>query len=129
MASHGANKKTQIMGRLLAVFVIMTIFGGTALIVYIISSFRLRTKILRAGKLDLTPEQIKALYKNVSMTAEAPLKWGLILFSGGLGLVLIDFLNADLHSTLPWGIEVIFVSMGFLTYYALTKNKADKKEL
>lgn len=117
------------MGHMAPVFLMMVIFGGTALILYIINSFILKGKILKVGKLDLAPEQIKALYKNVAMTAESPLKWGLILFCGGLGLVLIDFLDADPQSTLPWGIEIVFVSMGFLIYYALTKNRTDKKEL
>lgn len=117
------------MGHLLPVFLMMSIFGGTALILYIINSFILKGKILKAGKLDLAPEQIKALFEDITIRKSAPLKWGLILLFGGIGLIIIDVIEADPQYAMPWGIEIVSISLGFLCYHALSKDKEQKKEL
>src|ERR1035437_3592048 len=52
------------------------------------------------------------------------LKWGLVVFMAGAGFVLIDILKMqtvlrmdDYNSVLPVGIELMFISAGFLLYF------------
>jgi len=99
------------------------IFGGSALITYIIASFRLRSRIVKAGKLDLDPNQISSLFQRIEFLKTTPLKWGLVLLCGGIGLIIINYVSYDASSTLPWGIEVVSLSIGYLLYYFVLKNK------
>jgi hypothetical protein len=46
-----------------------------------------------------------------------------VLFSGGLGLVVIQFLPYYIDSPIVWGLELMFVSAGFLVYYFVIRNQ------
>ena len=50
------------------------------------------------------------------------LKWGLIIFFGGVSLVLMEYIPAQGGSPLPYGLFAISVSLGFLIYYYLVKR-------
>ncbi len=111
------------MNNVFPIFVVAIIFCGPALIIYIVSSFRLRNRILDAGKLDLDPGQIRGLFRRIEFSKTTPLKWGLILLCGGIGLIIISYVSYDATSTLPWGIEVVTLSIGSLLYYFILKSK------
>lgn len=112
-----------------SILIMAIIFGGTALILYIIASFTFKNRILKAGKLELEPEQIKSLFQKIEFSTTAPLKWGLVLLCGGIGLIIINYLSFDATSTLPWGIEVVSLSVGYLLYYfALRKKEVTRGE-
>ncbi|PSL44312.1 hypothetical protein CLV51_106178 [Chitinophaga niastensis] len=91
--------------------------------VVIISMFhyRLRKRLLESGPVD--EHTIQFLNRLPGASGEA-LKWGLILFFGGLGLVVLEFIpyNAE-KSSLPFGLEIMFLSAGFLLYYFIMKRK------
>lgn len=111
------------MNHIAPIFIMAVIFGGSALMTFIIASFRLRSRIVKAGKLDLDPEQIKSLFQKIEFANTTPLKWGLILLCGGIGLIIINYLSYEPTSTLPWGIEIVSLSVGYLLYYFALKNK------
>lgn len=51
------------------------------------------------------------------------LKWMLLGIFGGLGLVIQEFLPYSMdESMLPYGVVIIFLSIGLLIYYLLIKN-------
>lgn len=55
------------------------------------------------------------------------LKWGLILFFGGLGLIIIEFIPYESgNSPLPYGVEAICIAAGLLIYYSLINHKKSK---
>lgn len=61
------------------------------------------------------------------------LKWTLLGIFGGLGLVIQEFLPYSMdESMLPYGVVIIFLSIGLLLYYLLInyliKNRYDTKE-
>lgn len=58
------------------------------------------------------------------------LKWGIIILSGGIGLILIHFLNLSSESPLPYGIESIFIALGFIILFIIEKfsNAKSKKQ-
>lgn len=52
------------------------------------------------------------------------LKWTLLGIFGGLGLVFQEFLPYNMEdSMLPYGVIIIFLSIGLLIYYLLINNR------
>jgi hypothetical protein len=56
------------------------------------------------------------------------LKWGIIIFLGGFGLVLLHFLDLNSDSPLPYGIESAFIASGFILYFFIEKNSNAKSK-
>jgi len=110
------------MNHMLPVFVLAVIFGGIALVIHLITSHRLKVRIINAGKLELDPEMVKALYRSSSDNKLASLKWGLVSLLGGIGLIIIEFCQFEINSALPWGIELASVATGFLLYFFIAKQ-------
>jgi uncharacterized protein YneF (UPF0154 family) len=80
--------------------------------------YRLRKRILDAGPLD--DEAIRLLRQVPGVASEA-LKWGLLLFFGGIGLIVLAFIPYNFEgSPLPYGLEAVFLSVGFLLYYGIS---------
>lgn len=102
--------------------VAITFFICIAVVIISLSNNRLKKKLIELGHVD--ENAINLLGKSMQYKFNS-LKWGLILFFGGLGLVIITFFPGHLRSDspLPFGIEIIMISLGFLTYYYLIKNK------
>ncbi|ACT96662.1 hypothetical protein [Dyadobacter fermentans] len=50
------------------------------------------------------------------------MKWGILSLFGGMGLVVIEFLPYKIsESTLPDGVEAIFLAVGFLVYHYISR--------
>ena len=106
------------------------VFSGIYYILSLIADYLLKRRLIkseqyeRVGILD-TP-------KSVSLEGNKypSLKWGLVAFMAGLGLILIEVLkqNNELmfdytDSVLPFGILLVFVSLGFLIYFFMMNGK------
>lgn len=106
----------------LAPFIVMiAILITIASIIVVLSNYTLKKRIIDRGPLD--DNAIKYLEKLNGAGSEI-LKWGIIILFGGIGLVVLEFVPYDANkSSLPYGIEAIFVSIGFLLYYYLVKPK------
>lgn len=118
------NLNTQIMSPILVpvVAIIMT-FGTTLLAIITITNYFLKRRLIQSGNLDA--ESQKLLSKSFINMKFDDLKWGLVILFGGIGLVIIEFLperHMD-NSTLAIGIELIFIAIGFLTYFFYVKDK------
>ncbi|WP_100341691.1 DUF6249 domain-containing protein [Mucilaginibacter auburnensis] len=103
----------------------ITLFAATAIILIAILNFILKMRLINSGQTD--PEVLKVLSNSYSQKV-ASLRWGIILLSGGIGLVLIYFIPSanQYESPLPYGIELIFIAIGFLAYYFVARNKRDE---
>lgn len=86
-----------------------------AVVVISLLNYILKKKIIESGPLD---DNSLNFLRSLSDAASNTLKWALLLFFGGLGLMVLEFVpySAE-HSPLPFGIEAIFLSMGFFIYY------------
>jgi hypothetical protein len=111
------------MDKGIAVFLMVGVFVVTIAVV-IISwyNYRLKKRIIDSGPID--EGSIKFLKKLTDMGAEQ-LKWGCVLFSGGLGLIVSHYLPYDTDSSLPWGVELVFIAAGFLAYYFIIRRQGD----
>ena len=99
------------------------VFGLVFIIAWVIISwynYRLKKRIVDSGPLN---EEALGFIKKLSGSATDALKWGCIIFSAGLGLVVISFFKYDSGSSLPFGIEAMFIAAGFLVYYFAVKKK------
>ncbi len=99
------------------------------------TDFLLKRKIIKSGHF----EKAEILsQKNMEPTGEVnkypSLKWGLVAFMAGLGMIVTETLrinetvNIDYHNgVLPIGIELVFISLGFLIYFSIV-NFSNKRK-
>ena len=91
-----------------------------AIIIIAILNHRIKVRMIKKGFVD--EHTIKTFNKLQYDLKIDTLKWGLILLFGGAGLILLNYINYQRDSTLPYGIEIIFLSAGFLSYYLISKR-------
>jgi len=100
---------------------IISVFAIIAAIITAFLNYRLKKRILDAGPVD--ENALKLIPAFPRMNTEM-LKWGVILLFAGLGLIVLEFIPYDVeHSPLPYGIETVFIAIGFLVYFYMVKNK------
>lgn len=85
-----------------------------------------RADILSQGLVEPSNSEVQTSEPN----RYPSLKWGLVVFMAGAGFVLIDILKIqtvlrmdDYNSVLPIGIELMFISAGFLMYFFIATFK------
>ncbi len=96
---------------------------GTSLymIIKVITDYILRKKMIDKGFVNDDSQSIFKQYS--SENKYSALKWGIIILSGGIALIIIDALTVDPETPLPYGIFAVCLSVGFLTYYAIVKKE------
>ncbi|HWD88151.1 MAG TPA: DUF6249 domain-containing protein [Mucilaginibacter sp.] len=77
-------------------------------------NYRLKKRIIDSGPID---HDALNFLKKLTDNGTEQLKWGCVLFMGGLGLVIDHYLSYEEDSVLPFGIELMFIAAGFLIYY------------
>ncbi|TSD66804.1 hypothetical protein FFF34_005215 [Inquilinus sp. KBS0705] len=104
-------------------FIVMIVFViAVAIVIIHAFNFKLKKRIIESGNID---ENALKFLDSISGVNSEALKWGLILLFGGIGLVVIELLPYySEDSPLPYGIESIFLAIGFLAYYLLVRKKA-----
>ncbi len=112
------------MDQHVAVFLVAAIFVITiAWVIIAWYNYRLKKRIIDSGPLN---EEAMGFVKNLAGSGTDSLKWGCIVFAGGLGLVVINYIPYDFGSSLPYGLEAMFIAAGFLVYYALMRKQQSK---
>jgi hypothetical protein len=97
-------------------------FGGTVyFFVKTMTDYMLKKKMIDKGFVN---DDTQAIFKqHASESKYASLKWGLIAFFGGLSLMVMEFVDVQPESPLPYGMFAVFVSIGFLLYYVIVKKE------
>lgn len=105
------------------------------------TDFLLKRKIIKAGHFDiagiLDQKVASASAENQEANKYPSLKWGLVAFFAGVGFIIIDQMtpsssNEDIYrnfmknSLLPFGIELVCISLGFISYFLIV-NFSKKK--
>lgn len=103
----------------------ITIIGsfGTALYMFtkVMTDYILKKKMIDKGFVN---DSTQAIFKNHETDDKYPsLKWGLIVLSTGLALVLLEFIETRPDSPLPYGLLAVFISLGFLSYYFMVQRE------
>lgn len=104
------------------------------------TDFLLRRKIIKAGHFEnagiLDQKIASANIENQEANKYPSLKWGLVAFFAGIGFIIIDRMspsynnwestNNFMNSVLPFGIELVSISFGFIIYFLIV-NFSKKK--
>jgi hypothetical protein len=117
------HKNRSIMIELIPIVAIISVFGSTVWLTSIITNYALKRQLIKNG---IVGQEAQSLFNHTQSKLNA-LKWGLIVLFAGLGLILIDFLNLNANSAMPFGIEAVSVAVGFLIYYRLAKNQVEER--
>ncbi len=108
------------MKNLAPFFVMLALLITIAVAIVTITNYILKRRIIDRGPID---ENSLLFLNKLSGLGSEVLKWGLIILFGGIGLVVLEFIPYKQDSPLPYGVEAIFVSIGFLTYYFVAKKQ------
>lgn len=112
------------MNHLEPVLVVGTVFFTIAYVIETILKYRLRSRIVSSG---LTDEKlIKGLFSSKVDNKYSSLKWGLILLFAGIGLIVLEFVQYDYESPLPYGVEGAFIAIGFLVYFFFVNSRTER---
>lgn len=90
-----------------------------------ITNFRLKKRMIDAGILN--EDAIELLKDSNKENYYSSLKWGLILFFIGIGLIIINQVDFYYDSTAAYGIVITAASLGFLIYFMFMKKEIDKE--
>ncbi len=105
------------------------VFFGLYHMMKLIADYLLKRKIIKAGHIDkagiLEPPK-----QNDENNRYPSLKWGLVALCTGLGFIIIEVIRQvnptmiDYHNAvLPIGILLVFISLGFLSYFFIMNRK------
>ena len=98
------------------------------------TDFLLKRKIIKAGHFEnagiLDQKVASASIENQEANKYPSLKWGLVAFFAGIGFIIINIMSPSLYneqnyrhfmqnSMLPFGIELVAISMGFIIYFVI----------
>ncbi len=91
-----------------------------------ITNYRLRRRMIESGLIN--EEAMELLKEGGKESYYSSLKWGLILFFSGIGLIIINTMDFYYDSTAAYGIVITAASLGFLIYFMFMKKEIRKEE-
>ena len=123
------------------VFIPAVIFFAIYMIFKNFTDFLLKRMIIKKGHYDnagILEQKVSSISSEDQEANKYPsLKWGLVAFFGGLGFLIIDQLSPSVnnldnynefmrHSMMPFGVELVSISLGFIIYFLIV-NFSKKK--
>jgi hypothetical protein len=116
--------------QLSVIITVAIVFYGIYQTIKLIMDFLLRRKIVKMGHIEKA-----GIMDPVAESTEdkrfPTLKYGLVAFFGGIGLILIDVMGRAggglwlqrEHGALMIGVELVFIAAGFLIYFFYVNRK------
>lgn len=106
---------------LLPFSIIGSMGGSVYFFTKLITEYNLRKKMIDKGYVN---EESQSIFKKQEIIGNrhTPLKWGLLLFCGGISLIIMEYLDVQPNSPAPYGLFATSVSLGFLIYYAIIRK-------
>ncbi len=115
------------------IIIVPVVFFAIYHIFKLISEHLLKRRIIKAGHIDKAQILDPIKLESEEVNRYPSLKWGLVAFFGGLGLILIDILRRNSSGFIDFdngvmsiGIVLVFVAIGFLLYFFIA-NIINKK--
>lgn len=113
---------------LIPLFGIIFTFGIPGIIIFwvVYTKHRERMRLIEKG---LSPEEVKSYFAHTERRYKGPsgsLKWGVLFLFFGAGIFIANVLEQkfDFNDGITFGVVVLFVGAGFLTYYLLARGTA-----
>lgn len=113
----------QLRDVLMPISILGTIATGIYLFTKIMTDYILKKKMIEKGFVN---DDTQAIFKQHANTdgKYSSLKWGLLVLSAGLALIILEYIDVRSDSPLPYGVLAVFISVGFLVYYFLVQKNA-----
>ena len=119
------------MDHLSDVLITAVVFASIYYILNLLTDYLLKRKLIKAEQYERVGILDNPRPASEEVNRYPSLKWGLVALMSGLGLILIEVLrwiNPDMfdyrnNSVLPFGILLVFVSLGFLIYFFIMNGK------
>jgi len=123
------------------VLIVTVIFFAAFQILKNFTDFLLKRRIIKAGHFEnariLDQKVASATLENQEANKYPSLKWGLVAFFAGIGFIITNEMtpsinNEELYhnfmrnSMLPFGIELVSISMGFIIYFLIVSFSKKK---
>ncbi len=100
-------------------------------IIKIFTDFLLKRKLIKMGHIDKADILVQNT-ENMEVNRYPTLKWGLVAFLAGAGLIIIEMLS---KTSMPWilmgsdlafaaGLELMFIAAGFLIYFFIMNRRS-----
>jgi hypothetical protein len=112
------------------IFMAAVVFYALFQAIKLVSEHLLKRKLIKAEQYEKVGILEAPKQTSDESNRYPSLKWGLVAFSGGMGLIIIEVIrsiNPDLinyrNAVLPMGIVLVFVSLGFLIYFFIMNSK------
>ena len=106
---------------LMPITILGSLSAGMVLFTRTLTDYILKKKMIEKGFVN---DDTQAIFKrHTEENKYSALKWGLIIFFGGLSLIIMEYVQVEPQSTLPYGLFAVSVSIGFLIYYFLVKKE------
>lgn len=105
------------------VAILGTFSFGLFIVIKTLTDYFLRKRMIDKGVMG---DEAKELLRKQREGKYSSLKWGLIILSGGIGLILLELIEFSPNSPLPFGILATSVSIGFLSYFLLVQRLNNK---
>ena len=109
------------------------VFTGIYSVIKVFTDYLLKRKLIVGGHVEKA--EILDAPRNKEENAYPTLKWGLVALFAGLGLLAINFI--DKNAAMDWrnhenfeltlGIELVAISLGFLTYFMIMRFSSGNK--
>ncbi|MCG8309648.1 MAG: hypothetical protein MI975_19795 [Cytophagales bacterium] len=113
--------------------VIAIIAFGIVSIIKVITEYKLKRRLIDKAEVNegfstALEESMKSISSRVEENRYPALKWGLVFFFVGTGLIVLHFMEFNYQSSLPFGMLSACAALGFLIYYFLMKKELKKPE-
>ena len=113
------------MKQILPFIIMIIVLVIIAVLVINLMNYRLKKRILDS---EIQNQISLDILKELTGNGNDIIKWALILIFGGIGLILIEFLPFSASdSTLPYGVETVFVGLGFFLYHLILRSSEKNK--
>jgi hypothetical protein len=96
----------------------------------LLSEHFLKKRLIITGHVEQASILSTPVHQSEEVNRYPSLKWGLVAFMAGLGLIIVEVIrsyNPDgvnwNRDVLPYGIELVFISLGFLIYFFIMNSK------
>jgi hypothetical protein len=107
---------------LMPIAIIGTFSLGLIYFTRIITQYFLKKKMVDKGYVD--KESVAIIRENNKANAPlTTLKWALVIFFGGLSLVVLEYIPYENNSPLPFGLFALSISFGLLIHYFIARKE------
>lgn len=90
-----------------------------------LTNYFIKKKMVDKGYVDKESTSILIDTKNSGGNPLVTLKWALVIFFGGLALVLLEFIPYEHDSPLPYGLFALSISLGLLIHFFIVRNETN----